>query len=152
MPTIHETITTTLPADEAFAFVADFANAPIWDPGTATARRVDEGPVGLGSRYELQVRMGRRLAPMTYRIVEHEPSRRVVLRGEGSFVAATDEITFDQTPSGTRIEYVADIRLTGLLRLVQPFLGGAFAKIGRDARDGMQRALAERAGTTTREG
>jgi carbon monoxide dehydrogenase subunit G len=153
MPTIRETITTSLPADEAFAFVADFANAPVWDPGTATSHRLDDGPVGVGSRYRLEVRMGRRLAPMTYRIVEHEPSRRVVLRGEGSSVRATDEISFDETPIGTRIEYVADIHLSGLLRLAEPLLGGAFRKIGRQARDGMQRALADRAaGTTARPG
>jgi hypothetical protein len=55
---------------------------------------------------------------------------------------------------GTRIDYTADIRLGGLMRLAQPFVGGAFAKIARDALDGMQRALdaraAERAGDTTR--
>ena len=46
-----------------------------------------------------------------------------------------------------RIDYTADIRLGGVLRLVQPFLGRAFAKLGRDALAGMQRALDARADT-----
>ncbi len=35
----------------------------------------------------------------------------------------------------------------GLMRFVEPLLGGIFAKIGRDARDGMQRALDDLART-----
>ena len=62
-----------------------------------------------------------------------------------SGVTATDDIRFEAIPSGTRIDYTADIRLRGLLRLVTPFAGGAFARIARDARDGMQRTLDRRA-------
>ena len=40
MPLLHETIDTTLPPDEAFAFIADFANCPAWDPNTPTSERL----------------------------------------------------------------------------------------------------------------
>jgi carbon monoxide dehydrogenase subunit G len=145
MTRLHETIETHLPIDETFAFIADFANARHWDPGVATSERTDEGPVGLGARYRLGVRTRGRVAPMEYRITTYEPPRRVVLTGEGSNVSAVDEIRFEPSPTGTRIDYTADIRLTGLLRLVEPFAGGAFEKIARDALVGMQRALDERA-------
>lgn len=141
MAILKEQVHTTLPVDEAFAFVADFANAERWDPGVATSVRTSEGPVGLGSRYRLEVRMRGRVAPMDYEITVFEPSRRVVLTGTGSGVDAVDDIRFEATDAGTRIDYVADIRLRGLLRLAAPFAGGAFATIARDARDGMQRAL-----------
>ena len=143
MPTIHETIETNLDPGAAFAFVADFANAPAWDPGTATAKRIDDGPVGVGARYRLGVRIRGRVAPMEYRIVVLEAPHRVVLEGSGSGVQARDDITF--APSGlgggTRIDYVAEIHLTDWKRILEPLLGGAFAKIGRDARDGMRRTL-----------
>ena len=145
MPTIHETIDTHLARDEAFDFVADFANAAAWDPGTATSERIDDGPVGVGARYALGVRMRGRVAPMEYRITTLEPLRRVVLAGEGSGVRATDTISFEPTAGGTRIDYTAEIHLTGWMRHLGPFVGGAFAKIGREARDGMQRTLDERA-------
>ncbi len=146
MPILRERIETALPLDEAFAFVADFANAERWDPGVASSVRVDDGPVGLGSRYDLGVRMRGKVAPMRYVVTAWEPMRRVVLRGSGSGVEAVDEIGFQATPSGTRIDYVADIRLTGLMRLATPFAGGTFARIAADARDGMQRALQGLAG------
>lgn len=145
MPILRETIHTTLGLDEAFAFVADFANSRIWDPGTATSERVGDGPVAVGARYRLGVRMRGRVVPMEYRITTLDAPRRVVLAGSGSGVRATDDITFAQAAGGTRIEYVAEIRLTGWMRLLEPFAGGAFAKIGREARDGMQRTLDERA-------
>ena len=145
MTTIRERIDTTLPIDAAFAYVADFANSQEWDPGTATSERIGDGPVRVGSRFRLGVHLGRRVAPMEYRIAEFEAPRRVVLVGAGSGVSATDEIVFSPTPTGTRIDYTADIRLGGLLRLAQPFLGGAFRNVGRQAADGMARTLAERA-------
>jgi len=145
MPILRETIHTDLGPDEAFAFVADFANAPAWDPGTASAVRIDAGPVGVGSRYRLGVRMRGRVVPMEYRIAVLEAPHRVVLEGHGSGVRATDTITFEEAGSGTRIGYVAEIHLEGWLRLVEPLAGGAFAKIGRDAREGMQRTLDARA-------
>ena len=147
MTTLNEHIETPLPLDEAFAFVADFANAKDWDPGVATSERLDPGPVAVGARYRLGVRMGGGVASMEYRVTALEPLRRVVLAGEGSGVSAVDDIRFEATPGGTRIDYTADIRLRGAKRLAAPFAGGAFAKIARQARDGMQRALDERAAT-----
>jgi carbon monoxide dehydrogenase subunit G len=141
MTTIHEHIETRLDLEPAFAHVADFANASTWDPGTASSERVDPGPVGVGARYHLGVRIGGRVAPMTYRIATFEPPHRVVLIGSGSGVSAVDDIRFEHTGSGTRIDYRADVRLGGLLGLFQPFLGGRFEKIGRDAAAGMRRTL-----------
>ena len=145
MATLRERIDTDLSADEAFAFVADFANAAAWDPGVATSESLDAGRVGLGSRYRLGIRMAGRVTPMEYRITTFEPSRRVVLVGSGSGVDAVDDIRFEPLSTGSRIDYVAEIRLRGLLRLLSPFASGAFARIASDARDGMQRALDERA-------
>lgn len=145
MPQLHETIETRLDPQAAFQFIADFANASSWDPGTATSRRIDDGPVRVGSRYALGVRMAGATRPMEYRIVELEPGRRVVLEGSGSGVEATDTIVFEPSSTGTRIDYRADIRLVGWRRLLEPLAGGAFARIAREARDGMQRTLDERA-------
>ncbi len=149
MPRLHETIETALPIDEAFAFVADFANSSRWDPGVATSERLDPGPVGVGARYRLGVRMRGRVTPMEYRVTAYEPPRRVVLTGAGSGISAIDEIRFEPGPSGTgtHIDYTADIRLNGWMRLVEPFVGGTFDKIAKDALGGMQRSLDELAAT-----
>lgn len=148
---LHETFETPLSTDEAFAFVADFANAQHWDPGVATSERIDAGPVGVGARYRLGVRMRGKVAPMEYRITTYEAPRRVVLEGTGSNITAVDEIRFAPLATGaagttgTRIDYTADIRLGGWMRLVQPFAGGAFRRLANDAIGGMRAALDARA-------
>lgn len=141
MAILREQINTALPLDRAFAFIADFANAAQWDPGVATSERSGTGPVGVGARYRLGVRLRGKVSPMDYVITGFEPSRRVVVTGTGSGVEAVDDIRFEATETGTRIDYMADIRLKGLMRLAAPFAGGAYAKVARDARDGMQRTL-----------
>lgn len=145
MAVLKERIDTPLDIDDAFAFIADFANSAQWDPGTATSERIDDGPLRVGSRFRLGVRMGARIAPMTYTITRLEDPRRVVLAGEGSGVSAVDDISFSSSGGRTVIDYSADIRLRGLLRLLAPFAGGAFKRLADNARAGMQRTLDERA-------
>lgn len=141
MTRIHERIETSLPVDEAFDFIADFANTAVWDPGTVSSRRRDDGPAGVGATYDLDVRMGGRVSPMRYCIRDFERPYRVVLVGHGVNVDAVDEIRFERVGDRTFVDYTADIRLGGILRLVEPFLGGTFRKIGRDAADGMTTTL-----------
>jgi carbon monoxide dehydrogenase subunit G len=143
MPRLHETIDTALPLEAAFAFVADFANASRWDPGVATSERIDDGPVDVGARYRLGIRTRGRVTPMEYRVTAFEPARRVVLAGSGSGIDAVDEIRFEPGAdgTGTHIDYTAEIRLLGWMRLVQPFVGGTFDRIAKDALGGMQRSL-----------
>lgn len=151
MPRLHEIIETRLPLQDTFAYIADFATNEAWDPNTISSTRVDDGPVGTGARYDLVVKMGSGTIPMRYTIEAFEPDRRVVLRGVGKDIVATDDIRFAATDDGaTRVDYVADIELKGWKGLLTPFLGGAFRKIGDGARDGMTEALAERARATTR--
>ena len=145
MPVLKERIETRLPVEEAFAFVADFANAASWDPGVASSEREGPGPVAVGARYRLGVRMGSRVAPMVYAVTKLEPPRRVVLEGHGSGVAATDDIRFEAGGAGTVITYVADIQLVGWRRVLAPFAGAAFRRVAANAKAGMARALEERA-------
>lgn len=162
MPILTERITTRLPLDAAFAFVADFANAERWDPGVASSTRVagkagkagssDGAPVAVGMRYDLGVRVGGRVAPMTYVVTRFEPLRRVVLAGSGAGVEAVDDIGFAPGPDGgTVISYVADIRLVGWRRILAPFAGPAFRRLAANAKSGMERALEELAADRARD-
>ena len=149
MAVLKERIDTSLDIEDAFDFIADFANSAKWDPGTATSEAQDGGGPRVGARYLLGVKMGGRVAPMTYTITQLDRPHRVVLAGEGSSVSAVDDISFAPSASGTTIEYVADIRLKGVLRLLTPFAGGSFRRLADNARAGMQRTLDARAAART---
>ena len=145
MPVLHETIDTPLPIDDAFAFVADFANAERWDPGVAKSARLDAGPVGLGARYRLGVRMAGRVAPMEYVITTFDAPHHGRPDRHGSNVQRSTRSDSRPIRARTRMDYTADIRLGGWMRLLQPFVGGAFDRLAKAALDGMQRALDDRA-------
>lgn len=141
MTVLRKELEVDRPLDEVFAFIGDFVNSAEWDPGVEEARNVTEGPVRVGTRYELVVVFNGRRLPMTYEVTAYEPPHRVVLRGTGSSVNAVDDIRFEPTPTGTRILYTADLRLKGLLRALEPFVKGRFEETGRQAMAGMKGAL-----------
>ena len=147
MTRLAEHLITTLDRETAFRYVADFSRQPEWDPNTVSAVRIDTGDLGVGARFALEVRVGRRTVPMEYRITEFEAPTRVVLVGEGGGVWSQDVITFTSVPDGTRVDYVAEIKLGGLLGLAQPLLGPALARVGRGAVEGMRRELDRLAGS-----
>lgn len=145
MALIREMLEVARPIDDVFAFVGDFANTKAWDPGVAEARKITDGPVRSGTRFDLEVVFNGRKLPMTYEVETWDPPNRVVLRGEGSTVRAVDDIRFEQVPGGTRIQYSADLRLKGPLRLLEPLLRKRFDETGQAAMAGMRRALQLRA-------
>jgi hypothetical protein len=136
-----EEVTTSLEMDAAFGYVADFHHQAEWDPNTVTSRRVGEPPVAVGSRFALVVKMGRGTVPMEYRITELVPPRRVVLVGEGDRIWTEDTIELREDAGMTVVSYAARIRLSGLLGLIQPLLGGQFRAIGQGAATGLKREL-----------
>ena len=145
MPRLERRLETRLGTQDAFDFIADFGNAMRWDPGVATSKRIGDAPTGLGSRSALGVRMGSRVVPMEYTVTAYERPGRVVLEGAGKGVTASDEIRFTPSASGTTIDYIADIKLHGLLGLIQPLLGKQFDALARNAVEGMKRTLDARA-------
>jgi dehydrogenase/reductase SDR family member 12 len=141
MTVLHEELKVSQPLDEVFGLVGDFANAEVWDPGVEESRAITEGPVRVGSRYELTVVFNGRRLPMTYEVTAFDPPRRVELVGTGSTVDARDDIRFEATDEGTRIIYMADLRLKGVLRVAEPLLRSKFEQVGRRAMEGMRAAF-----------
>lgn len=149
MAILRKTIDVPLDPERAFELIADFSTSAEWDPGVVSAERVREGapePSGVGAEYRLTVTFRGRESDMVYRTTEYRRPTRVVFEGEGPRIAATDTIGFEPAASGTRIIYVADLRLTGLATLAEPFLGSAFEEMGDRALDGMRSWLADRRG------
>jgi len=88
------------PLDSAFDYLAQFQHSAEWDPDIVEARRLDDGPLAVGSRFEIVVSfLGRRIR-MEYTLVAHEPPHRIVLRGTGGAVVSVDEITFPRSAAG----------------------------------------------------
>ena len=117
-----QTAATHFDRKTAFEYVGDFGNIDRWDPGVVTSTKATPGDVGVGTVYELVLDYNGRQMEMDYVIAEHDPGRRIVLEGSGSRVKAVDVIEFTEHDDGTMVTYVADLGLTGIARLFQPFV------------------------------
>ena len=135
------TIPSTLPQVEAFAYIADFANARRWDPSVSEARRVGEAPLGVGSAFDLVARFGGRDVPLRYEIVEYDAPRRVVLEARRPGFVSRDTITVEHAGDGSIVDYDASLAFGGLGRLLDPLMQRVFDRVGARATIGLRTAL-----------
>lgn len=142
MVRLHETRLIDRPIAEVFDYTADFDNIEDWDPGVASSKRLDDGPVGVGSRFELMVSFGASQIPMTYEITEYQPNERVVIIGRGEKLEAVDVIEFeDQGDGRTVVDYTADLSFHNFVKYLTPVMGPVFKRVGEKAVDGLAEAL-----------
>ena len=134
-------IESSLPQAEAFAYMADFANARFWDPSVSEARRVGEEPIGIGSSFDLVARFGGRDVPLRYEIVEYDAPRRVVLEAQRPGFVSRDIITVEPVANGSVVHYDATLVFGGVGRLFDPVMQRIFNRVGARATLGMQTAL-----------
>lgn len=134
-------IESKLPPSEAFAYMADFANALAWDPSVSAAARVGAAPVGLGTEFDLVARFAGRAVPLRYRIVAYDPPARVVLEAERPGFVSRDTIAVAAAGHGSVVRYDATLAFRGPGRLLDPVMQLVFGRVGARASAGMRSAL-----------
>jgi hypothetical protein len=128
--------------DQAFDLVVDFSRITEWDPGAARARRIDDGPLGIGSRFEVVTKSGPVRILLTYEVLEYDRPNRARLRAVTDSFVSDDVVTLERGRNGDAIlTYDADLALTGYRRLFDIPLQLAFLVIGRRAETGLRREL-----------
>jgi Polyketide cyclase / dehydrase and lipid transport len=143
MARYQATVQSPCPPAETFAYLATFSNAADWDPGVLAGEQIDPGPVRDGTRFRLVVPfLGRRL-PLTYQVTSYQPDREVVLTATSGLLGATDTITVTGGAAGSAVSYQAEVRLRGVLRILDPLLRPGFRTVADRAAAGLAHALAE---------
>jgi hypothetical protein len=146
MPRFVGTVCTPKAREEAFDYLADFSSVAQWDPTVTEARKLDEGPPALGTRFRVVVRALGRETPYTYEIVELRRPELVRLRAETSAVISLDTITFAGGAAGTEVTYDAELRLKGAMRLLALPMRFGFDRLAENAKAGLERELGSRRG------
>jgi uncharacterized membrane protein len=107
------------PADEVFAYVADFANNPRWQGGMQSCRWTSDETAAVGATYVQEAKfLGRRIETH-FRVTEYEPGRRVSI--ESTVSTFPIQVTRTVEPlSATRCRVTAHVRgqPTGVLALM----------------------------------
>ncbi len=142
MTTVVRTVIVPTGAGKVAPYLSDFSTTAEWDPNTASCRRLDPGPLAVGSRFENVQRLAGHDSAFTYTVTQYEPGKRIVLEGRNSTVRTRDEMTFTQTPTGgTSVRYTVDVSLQGLAQLAQPLMPLLLKAIADRAEKGMRKRL-----------
>ena len=142
MITLHEVRTINRPLPEVFAYVAEFSTVAEWDPGVDESSRLTEGDLGVGTRFSVTANFNGRTVPLEYEMIRYVEDELAVLEVKSPRFDAIDTIRFRAIDEGTtEVDYTAEFVLKGFMRLLEPFLGGTFDKLGRKALDGLVATL-----------
>lgn len=132
-----------IPPEVAFDHLADFTSTEVWDPGIAATERLDEGPLGVGSRFRVRVKLGPVTVPFIYEITVYDRPHRVVLRTKGPVHHGEDDVTFVPEDGGTQVTWNAMFRVRGPGRLFEPALRIGFRRTVAQAVEGLESFLRE---------
>jgi len=141
MISLHEEITVPRTIEDCFRYVADFRNAVEWDATATRADKITDGPVGLGSKFDLDCKAGPGSVNLEYEIEEYQPWHSIVLRGRGRFFEVVDTIVFSEQGDHTHIDYTAEFHYrAGLEKIARRFETGMRA-MGASSLKGLRIAL-----------
>jgi len=121
-------ITVERPAADVFPFLADISVFPQWMGGTST-EPISQGPMAVGYRYRYQTDEGL----MEIEVTDFAPGARVTAHTVSGPMnwSGTFEVS-DDGRGRSRVVSTGEIRMSGLMRLAEPFLGGEIGKRERE--------------------
>lgn len=145
MARITEQLASPATPEVAFDTLADFTTTAEWDPGIAAAERLDDGPIGLGSRFKVRSKIGLGTIPLVYEITGYERPDQLVLSTSGPFHRGEDDVRFEAGPDGgTVVTWTATFVVRGPIgRLIDPAWRIGFQRVGKAAVAGLGRFLQE---------
>ena len=108
------------PVDEVFRTVIHLEGFPKWSPQNPSARRLSNGEIGEGSRFELEIK-GFGMVPEELR--EFELNRRVMVVPHIRQLSGGHRFIFTDLGGGnTRIDHELEMRPKGIFLLMMPIM------------------------------
>jgi uncharacterized protein YndB with AHSA1/START domain len=120
--TFDTSVTIKRSADELFAYVSEPMNEPRWHEDVVEVKRTSDGVIGAGSTFEWTMEfMGTHRVQME--VKEFVPGRREVIAAVSSGrLMPTLTYKFEQVEGGTQFSRHGDIRVGGIMRLIEPVM------------------------------
>ena len=120
MQTFQNTVTIHRPADEVFAFLADFENIPIWNYAIEETSKTSAGPVRVGTRY-CQTRYIPARSTEEFVVTVFEPASRLAIHGQIGPFQATISYELEAAADTTTLVNTVELDPTqAKMRLLAP--------------------------------
>lgn len=131
MPTVSRTFTVTAAPNQVIDYLADFAHAEEWDPGTVRCTRIGAGPVQVGSRWHNESRIAGISTELTYTL-EKLTGDRIVFVGRNDTATSTETITVTPIGPATELTYTNRVDLNGAAKLASLLFKIVFERLAVD--------------------
>jgi uncharacterized protein YndB with AHSA1/START domain len=126
------------PVSEVFQAVIDVAKFPKWNPTTAGARKLSEGEIREGSRFELEIKgFGKTIQELQ----EFKTNEQVRLVPHISVLSGGHRFRFTAQGSHTRVDHELEMTSKGIFMLFSPFMRMIGRKNLRRTADALQKYL-----------
>ena len=107
------------PAEVVFGYCSDHTHEIEWNPAMRRVAKITDGPVGVGTRYEMQFLPGR---PVVAECVRFDPPACWTVDGSGNGLRSSFTGRVTAVPAGARLEFRMEIQTYWLLRAALPLL------------------------------
>lgn len=122
MATFQNTVTIARPADEVFAFLADFKNIPAWNYAIEKTWPTSPGAAGVGATYR-QARTIPRRSEEGFEVTIFEPPARLAVEGQIGPYQATTSYQLEPAAGGTRLTNSVELEPgPAVLQLAAPLI------------------------------
>ena len=107
------------PVEDVFAVLSDFENNPTWSSAFLEAKKISEGPIGVGTTWQgVGKFLGRRIE-IEIKNTEYEPNRQFTQESKSPF-PANQQITFESVDGATRVNVTLEAEPGGFFKLAEP--------------------------------
>ncbi len=107
------------PAEVVFGYCSDHTNEIEWNPEMRRVAKLTDGPIGVGTRYEMEFRPGR---PIVGECVRFDPPSSWAVAGSVNGMRSSFSGRVIPVPAGARLDLRMEIETRGLLRAALPLL------------------------------
>jgi carbon monoxide dehydrogenase subunit G len=137
---VSRTFSVDVSPEVVVPYLADFAHAEQWDPGTVRCVRSDEGPVRVGSSWHNTSKIAGVSTELTYTL-EQLTDSRIVLVGRNDTATSTETIDVTARGTGSSITYTNNVQFNGVAKLAVPLAKIVFEKLGSDTEKQLVKTL-----------
>jgi len=123
MARVRGSIDIDRPIDEVFDVVADQTNEPLYNPAMTASHRLDDGPIGVGTRFRATVLTRGKPQEVEIEITGFERPGEMASRSVMGRSTVTGRLRFDPIASGTRLNWDWDVRVGGVAQVLGPLVG-----------------------------
>lgn len=119
---IRDSILIARPVEIVFDTVADQRNEPRYNPAMTECRKVTDGPIGVGTRFESAMNARGRRMDMASAYTAFERPRRLATETNSPTGRVTGTLAFAPEGTGTRMSWDWQLDLSGAARLLLPLM------------------------------